>query len=88
MILLCVFDFLHLNVPVNVRVNVPVKLSARQKDIVHKMMEDKHVSAKNIAVMLAVSEKTIRRDIDFLKKNECIARNGSDKAGEWQVLLK
>lgn len=76
------------HVPTNVPVNVPVKLTARQTAIVHEMMEDKHVSAKNIAGMLAVSEKAIRRDIDYLKKNERIARIGSDKSGEWKVLLK
>ena len=73
---------------VNVPVNVPVKLSVRQAQIISKMLENNHVTAKNLAEMQSVNERTIKRDIEFLKKNAFIIRNGSDKAGEWIVLVK
>jgi predicted HTH transcriptional regulator len=71
---------------VNVPVNVPVNLSIRQVAIIDEIIKNKRVSAKELAGILSVSEKTIKRDIAFLKKLEFIVRVGSDKTGEWEII--
>ena len=71
------------NVPVNVPVNVPLK--DRQKKIITVLSKDPHVSAKKLAEKFGVTDKTIKRDLLLLKKQNLITRIGADKNGYWKV---
>ncbi len=64
-------------VQVNVQVNVPVN------GTVNGM-----VNVANLATALQVAEKTIRREIYFLRDIGLIRRVGSDKTGHWEVVKK
>ena len=48
-------------------------------------IEDKNVplNVPNLAAMLGVSEKTIKRDIAAMQSAGLIKRVGSDKTGHW-----
>ena len=71
------------NVPKNVPINVPIK--DRQKKIIEVLIKDPHVSAQNLAEKFGVTEKTIKRDLQMLKKQNLIARVGANKNGYWKV---
>lgn len=51
-------------------------------------IEDKNVpvNVPNLAAMLGVSEKTIKRDIAAMQSAGLIKRVGSDKTGHWEVV--
>ena len=75
------------NVSVNVPVNVPVKVSPkdRQKKIIIALSKDSHLSAQKLAEKFGVTDKTIKRDLLLLKKQNLITRIGADKNGYWKV---
>ncbi|MCQ2305056.1 MAG: DeoR family transcriptional regulator [Bacteroidales bacterium] len=51
------------------------------------MQSDIRVSTTELAVMFSVTQRTIKRDIDFLKKHDMIKRMGNEKSGYWLVLI-
>ena len=55
----------------NVPVNVPINVP---------------VNIPNLASMLGVSEKTIKRDIAAMQSAGLIKRVGRDKTGHWEVV--
>ncbi len=75
------------NVPANVPVNVLVKTSPkdRQKKIIIALSKDSHLSAQKLAEKFGVTDKTIKRDLLLLKKQNLITRIGADKNGYWKV---
>lgn len=75
------------NVPANVPVNVPVKTSPkdRLKKIIIALSKDSHLSAQKLAEKFGVTDKTIKRDLLLLKKQNLITRVGADKNGYWKV---
>ena len=48
---------------------------------------NEQVTTIKLAQPLQISDKTIKRDIAFLKKEHLIKREGSDKNGSWQLLI-
>lgn len=62
------------------------KAIARKKSILSIMHKNSSVTAAKLASALNVSVATIERDLSYLKASGCIARSGSDKAGQWVVL--
>lgn len=67
----------------NVPVNVPV--NNRQKQILAIITTNNHITAEAIAERFDVTVKTIKRDLQLLKKHNLITRIGSDKNGYWKV---
>ena len=67
--------------------NVPVKTSPkdRQKKIIIALSKDSHLSAQKLAEKFGVTDKTIKRDLLLLKKQNLITRIGADKNGYWKV---
>ena len=75
-----------------------IQLSERQKNIIQRMRETgtmnvlKNVlenvleTSASLAEYFSVSERTIRRDLQFLQKNGIIRRVGPDKGGHWEVI--
>ena len=71
------------NVPTNVLINVPIK--DRQKKIIAALSKDAYASAQKLAEKFGVTEKTIRRDLQLLKRQNIITRVGANKNGYWKV---
>ena len=80
------------NDTVNVQINDTVKLSQlteRQRKIyeaIKNVPVNVPVNVPNLASMLGVSEKTIKRDIAAMQSAGLIKRVGSDKTGHWEVV--
>lgn len=74
-----------LNVPINVPANVPKERIIR----LFKMIEQNNkITALNLAKTFGVTDKTIKRDLQKLKKQKRIKRVGSAKTGYWKVIKK
>jgi len=71
------------NVPKNVPKNVPIK---RLDKIVEIISENKDITIAELAGLLDVTDKTIKRDIAKLKEQHRLARVGSLKSGHWEVV--
>ena len=68
----------------NVREN---SVDKRQNKIIDLMLSNSKISILKIAKELEVNEKTIRRDIEKLRNNGCIEREGTSKGGNWKVKI-
>ena len=68
----------------NVPVNVPV--NERQKQILLNIKENPHITAALLSQKLDVVEKTIKRDLQYLKDKKIIERDGADKNGCWKIM--
>ena len=71
------------NVPRKVPKDVPLK---RLDEIIQIIKKDNQVTIIQIAGMLGVSDKTIKRDIVKLKDQNRLIRVGSLRSGCWKVL--
>ena len=75
------------NVPVNDTIKIS-QLTERQRKIyeaIKNVPVNVPVNIPNLASMLGVSEKTIKRDISAMQSAGLIKRVGSDKTGHWEV---
>ena len=72
------------NVPENVPENVPV--IDRQKQILDFIAVDNRITVLQLSEKLNVSDKTIKRDLQFLRDIRMIERVGPDKGGHWVIL--
>ncbi len=68
------------------------KLTERQRIICNAIKTDGNVTAKTLAVTLAatlaVSARTIERELNFLRKEGYIIKEGKSNKGVWKVLNK
>ena len=76
-------DWFFAKINRNVPVNVPVNRLDKIKEII---TQNNTMTISEIASILQVNEKTIKRDIEKLKQKNLIRRIGSDKTGHWEVL--
>jgi len=79
-----IFDNVTENVTDNVTENVTEK--KRSQEVVDLMGKNKLISIDKIAEKLAVSRRTILRDIEQLKEKGLIKRIGPDKGGYWEIV--
>jgi len=70
------------NVPKDVPENVPKE---RGELILNSMRENPTITVRELAQLLKVNEKTIKRDIEKLKEEHKIERIGSARKGMWKV---
>ena len=70
------------NVPRSVPKNVPLK---RLEMIIEQIKKNRNITIAELANILNVSDKTIKRDIAKLKQENKIARVGSLKSGYWEI---
>ena len=70
------------NVPLKVPKNVTLK---RLDEILKLVKKDKDITILQIANILGVTDKTIKRDISKLKNDNKIIRVGSFKSGYWEI---
>lgn len=61
-------------------------LTPRQQQILQMMQADYSVSASTMAAHLGITVRTIRRDIETLRKHYTIRWIGSSKQGHWKIL--
>ncbi len=61
-------------------------LTPRQRQILLMMQADTSVSASTMAAQMDVTVRTVRRDIEALRKHYDIRWLGSSKQGHWQIL--
>lgn len=59
----------------------------RQNAILDLMRADALVSTSTIAERLEVTKRTVLRDVEVLKAKGLLRRVGSEKTGQWQVLI-
>ncbi len=71
------------NVPLKVTRNVPLK---RLDKILKLIKNDNNITILQIANLLDITDKTIKRDITKLKNENKLTRIGSSKGGHWEVL--
>ena len=69
--------------PVDVAVNVVVKLTRNEDAAVHEILRDGKLTAAKLAGKLSVTPRQAQRILASLKKKAGLKRRGSDKAGEW-----
>jgi len=52
------------------------------------MQKEKDITIQQLSHKLDVSDKTIKRDIEKLKNDNKLIREGSLKTGHWEVIPK
>ena len=70
---------------INEQINEQINLSERQKMILALINKDCNISLDELSVKIGTSSATLRRDMNFLKKNGIIERKGSRKKGVWII---
>jgi ATP-dependent DNA helicase RecG len=65
--------------------NVGGKLTERQKIILKYIAQSNIISAKEISVLLQITDRTIEREMQKLKKMEILERIGGDRGGYWKI---
>ena len=78
-------DTIKANVPVNVPVNNLSKTPTTQIKVLSLLTENPHATAQQMAAILSLTDKTIKRALSALKTAGLIERIGSDKTGHWHV---
>ena len=73
---------MNYHVGINVGLNVGLK---RTEQMLNLIMRNNAITNEEMAVIFAVSERTIDRDLSTLKKDGKIKRIGSKKTGHWEI---
>ncbi len=76
------------DVGINVGINVGIKLSEKEQKILELLQSQAHLSIRELAQELKLSQRQAERLIASLKKNKLIQREGSNKSGRWNVLKR
>ena len=74
------------NDTVNATVNDTVKLNKTEKAIIDLIKQNNNITQKDLSIQLNVSESTVKRNTNKLKKKGLLDREGSDKNGYWKIL--
>ena len=67
------------------RRKVGEKLSERQTIIIKHIKQNNIISTKEISVLLKVTDRTIEREFQKLRKIGILKRIGGDKGGYWKI---
>ena len=65
-----------------------IKLTNRQKLILSYITKSLTITAKQMAVMTDIPQRTIERELSTLQKLEIIRREGSPRTGNWVIIDK
>ena len=63
-----------------------IKLSNRQKLILSYIIKNNAITAKQMAVMSGIPQRTIERELSILQKVDMICRVGAPRTGRWKLL--
>ena len=58
----------------------------RRQEILSILFGKPHISASELALILDTSARTIERNLEWMKKNGLVVREGADHGGKWIVL--
>ncbi|MCL2131907.1 MAG: Fic family protein [Lentimicrobiaceae bacterium] len=73
----------------NVPENVPEKMAKKRQEIIVNFIKmNNKISATEIADLLKVNAKTIKRDLQQLKQKGIIERIGGERGGRWEIIKK
>lgn len=72
------------DVPKNVLLNVPKKLTERQSQIIEIIKENPRITRAEIAAILKVTVKTVGRELSSL--SDLVQYVGSKKGGHWELI--
>ena len=61
------------------------ELSPRQLEIIHLLENTPDATMPEIAEVMAITYRTVRRDMEYLKKSGIISREGGRKEGRWII---
>lgn len=80
--------YLHMDYETKMdNVNVGVKLTKKEQEVLAAIQKDNTVTAASIANQCQVTTRTIERTIKSLKEKGLIERVGSDKTGHWIIKM-
>lgn len=74
------------NAPPSVTVNVTVKLTVNQKNILGLVKENPNISQEAIASELGIARETVNRNMKKLQERNVLKRLGADKNGCWEIV--
>ncbi len=78
---------LNKEIKINKNTSMDADITTRQKDIIELILEYKNITQEELASKLTVSRYTIIRDLKVLEDKKIVARHGSNKTGNWKILL-
>ena len=58
----------------------------RKKKIINAIKDNLVITIEALSYSLSIPERTIYREIEWLKENGCLERIGSKKFGRWNVI--
>ena len=61
------------------------ELSPRQLEIIHLLENTPDATMPEIAEVMAITYRTVRRDMEYLQKSRIISREGGRKEGRWII---
>ncbi|MBI5139366.1 winged helix-turn-helix transcriptional regulator, partial [Candidatus Nomurabacteria bacterium] len=74
------------NVLENVLEKLGAKLNKSQADVLKILIENPKATNTELAKKMGITDRTIRRCLDHLKKNNVVKRIGPDKGGHWEII--
>ena len=72
-------------VPERVTERVPEKVTENQTQILKELRKNSHMTSKELAVVVGISERKIKSNIKRLKDVGLLRRIGPDRGGHWEV---
>lgn len=75
-----------INELINEPINELINLSATEETIINAIRKNPKISKPKISKECNISEATVKRTIDSLKRKGLIKRVGSNKGGYWKVI--
>ncbi|MCK5012750.1 MAG: putative DNA binding domain-containing protein [Candidatus Omnitrophica bacterium] len=76
----------HRRVPEKVTERVPEKVTENQTQILKELRKDPHMTSKNLAIVVGISERKIKSNIKKLKDMGLLQRIGPDRGGHWRAV--
>jgi ATP-dependent DNA helicase RecG len=62
------------------------KLTKNRQRIIDYMLQNKSISAKELAELVGISQRKMEKNISWLKEKGLIKRIGPDKGGYWEIV--
>ena len=72
----------------NVVDNVVDTIAKKEQKIIKFISENKKITAKEIALKLELTQRTVQRYLKSMQEKELIKRIGTDNSGYWELVLK
>ncbi|MGO5230706.1 winged helix-turn-helix transcriptional regulator [Thermoguttaceae bacterium LCP21S3_D4] len=73
---------------INDPINDPIKLAEREKQIIELLRKEPDLTRGEMAQHLHCSDSTVKRTLQTMVEKGVIRRIGSNKKGEWIVVLE